>query len=352
MTDIKHLIPHLDKPFYNCKLAGMDCFELLDKSQLNQINLKLQGPTGAGKTIIYEAFCEKTNQPHFFSNMKGSTTSEELVGAFVPNESETGGRYVWKDGVIIRALRYSSSYKLVGGNDLPNGMENYVITEEKEDGKFKAFPRCMLTIEEINFSPEELMSVWFSLLDDRRNIVLNEKDGEVIHAGPFLTVNATMNPDYIGTNPLNEALNDRFLLKLNVDYDPIIENKIINDKVKEYQFGLDEIKFLKSFIKLIRKGKFEGECKSNISTRMIEAYLEIKGQFGDEVSKQSIFNSFDDEDQAFVGQTYALAHSKSNTIKLSQAELEGLDLEQFKSFNPTNTSSVKAKRTKKAKMPF
>jgi MoxR-like ATPase len=358
------LVPTLGKKFHTASLAGTDVFELIDKAQRNRINMKLQGPTGSGKTTYFEGFCEYTKQPHFVSNMKGSTTSEELIGAFVPNEMDTGGNYVWKDGVIVRSLRYSNIFIPVdvvctkdkkGENvytwdkpypnyeiDIQKGqLSSEDIIEDDKKGNFvvKAWPRCMLTIEEINFSPEELMSVWFSLLDGRRNIVLNEKNGEVIKAGKFLCVNATMNPDYIGTNPLNAALNDRFLIKLDVDYDVKVENLLINEKATKHDIHLNDVKTLKRFISLIRKGVKEGTCESNISTRMIEAFLEIKGTFSDKVALTSLVNSFDEEDRDFVEAQYKMAESQSNTITLTKEEMEGLDLQNFKGFKPSGDST-------------
>ncbi len=375
---MEELIPSLGKTFYDADLSGMPVFELLDKAQRNRINVKLQGPTGSGKTTYYEAFCEETQQPHFVSNMKGSTTSEELVGAFVPNESEEGNQYVWKDGVIVRTLKYSNHtipVKVKVGQDedgnptydwkkpKPNyeidteeGLAEEDIIEKKGDGVYivNAWPRCMLTIEEINFSPEELMSVWFSLLDHRRNIVLNEKDGEVIHAGKFMSVNATMNPDYIGTNQLNAALNDRFLIKLNVDYDNKVENKLISEKAKKFEFHVKDIQVIKKFVSLIRKGFKEGACNTNVSTRMIEAYMEIKGKFGDEIAETSLKNAFPDEDMDYVEQQLQKVKSESDTIDISAEEMEGLDLKSFKGWSPPKKKATpKAKKPKaKADCPF
>jgi MoxR-like ATPase len=369
ITNMEGLIPRLKKTYYETDFEGMVAFDLLDRSQKHQINVKLQGPTGAGKTITYEAFCQQTSQPHFVSNMKGSTTSEELIGAFVPNDSSEGGNYIWKNGIIVRALLYSNVW-------VPVEVEEYVddkgVTQYKWDKpkpnyeidpldendyieslavgrhKMKAWPRCMLTVEEINFSPEELMSVWFSLLDLRRNIVLNEKNGEIIHAGKFLSVNATMNPHYIGTNELNDALNDRFLIKLNVDYDNKVENKIINEKVDKYNFNLNDVRFIKKFVKHIRKSNSEGQC-GNISTRMIEAYLENKGLFGEKIALVSMFNSFDDQDIGLVKNIYELVIADTNTIDLTDQEMEGLDLDKFEEYKPPKLKSVKAVRGGKQK---
>lgn len=379
---MEELIPILGKEFYEADLSGMPIFELLDKAQRSRINIKLQGPTGSGKTTYFEAFCESTNQPHFVSNMKGSTTSEELIGAFVPNESEKGNQYVWKDGVIVRTLKYSNltipvevnfgrdgdddpeyiwdkpkpNYEIDIGHDTESGFEDSDIIEKKSDWVYivKAWPRCMLTIEEINFSPEELMSVWFSLLDHRRNVVLNEKDGEVIRAGKFVCINATMNPDYVGTNQLNAALNDRFLIKLNVSYDNKVENKLISEKSRKFGFHVKDVQIIKKFVIEIRKGHREGACESNVSTRMIEAYMEIKGGFGDEIAETSLLNAFPEADLDYVEQQLQKAKAECDTIDISAEEMEGLDLKSFKGWSPPKKSaSTKTRKPKaKADCPF
>jgi MoxR-like ATPase len=56
------LIPVKIKKYHKCDIEGMDVLELLNKAQLNQFNVKFQGPTGAGKTTHYKAFCHKTKE--------------------------------------------------------------------------------------------------------------------------------------------------------------------------------------------------------------------------------------------------------------------------------------------------
>lgn len=391
-SNMEHMIPKLKFPYYNVSFEGMDDFELMELAQRNQINVKFQGPTGSGKTTLAEAFCEKTKQPHFVMNMKGSTTSEELVGAYVPNTSTDGPTYVWKDGIIVRAIKYSNKYrplKVERTTILKDNIVNYsytdnvgwaididrqgfiveddIISIEKTAKKnktevtetifVKEWPRVMLTIEEINFSPEELMSVWFSLLDARRNIVLNEKNGEVLTAGKFLSVNATMNPDYVGTNQLNSALNDRFLIKLNVDYSVKVENKLISERAKKYGFAVSDVMFLKEFIKRVRCGRAEGSCDSNISTRMIASFLDIKGIFGDGVAKESMLNAVEAEDRDFVSHMYKLSQDNTDDIELDDAEMEGLNLSEFKGYVPKvdpipTTRQEKNKQTVIEDCPF
>lgn len=396
ITNMGKMVPDLGFQYYNVNFEGMEDFELMRRAQMNQTNVKFQGPTGSGKTTLAEAYCEKTNQPHFVMNMKGSTTSEELIGAYVPNTDKDGATYVWKDGIIVRAIKYSqmwreakvvrtttgkgksatvthefanddSNWRVDVGRD-GNIAEDDVISKRKDSAKsskdvvvenltVKEWPLVMLTIEEINFSPEELMSVFFSLLDARRNVVLNEKNGEVLEAGKFLSINATMNPDYIGTNQLNAALNDRFLIKLNVEYCVKTENKLISERAKKYGLSMEDVVTLKAFVKNVRNG-IQGEgCQSNISTRMIASYLDIKGIFGDGVAKESILNAVDPEDREFVAESYERAATENEEITLDDAEMEGLDLSTFKGYVPPakdkkETRKKKVDKTLSSECPF
>jgi MoxR-like ATPase len=367
---MESMIPTTTRKYYTTKILDIDIKDIINKSQLKGFNVKFQGPTGSGKTTHFENFCVNTKQPHFVANMKGSTTSEELIGAISPSEEKDGSTFVWKDGVVIRALKYSNLFKEVKVNK--DGDEyvwekpapNYeidltsknkinkedIISQNGDEFIVKAWPRCMLTIEEINFSPEELMSVWFSLLDHRRNIVLNEKDGEVVKAGKFLSVNATMNPDYIGTNPLNDALNDRFLIKLDIDYDKKIENNIINERTKEFNFNIEDVKTLNSFVGFIRSASKKQQIRGNVSTRMIDAFLKIKGEFDDSIAKISLFNSFDEIDREYAMSEWERAEALPIDVLLTDKELDGLDFESFEGYKPIE-KKPKVKKANK-KVPF
>jgi len=376
IKSMESLIPSSGREYYPIKYFKHSIFDIFKKAQATRTNIKLEGPTGSGKTTAVEAYCELTKQPHFVSNMNGSTTSEGLIGAYVPNDTINDSRsYIWKDGIIVRSIRYSNIWMPIYVTrvddgfmyNFPEGKEHYDVDIEnnqiaKEDIlencgdrlKVKAWPRCMLTIEEINFSPEELMSVWFSLLDIRRNIVLNEKNGEVLKAGKFLSINATMNPDYIGTNELNKALNDRFLIKLTVNYDSKVENKIIISLAKKYDFHVNDVKVIKTFVSLIRKGKKEHQCEDDISTRMIEAYMNIKGQFGDDLARLSLLNSFNEDDRDYAASQFAMAETNSDSFDVDSQEMDGLDLKSFKGYKPLeNTGTTIPSRNKKnGKAPF
>lgn len=66
----------------------------------------------------------------------------------------------------------------------------------------------------------EVTAALHSALDDRRILILDEKDGEVINIHPNTRIFAAVNPseDYAGTKEMNAALVDRFGIKLFTNY--------------------------------------------------------------------------------------------------------------------------------------
>ena len=71
-------------------------------------------------------------------------------------------------------------------------------------------------------------------LDDRRQIVLKESDGQVINAKDSWFVIATINPlTHVGTKELPPQLLSRFPVRIRLDYPPEdVEYKIIKKHVK------------------------------------------------------------------------------------------------------------------------
>jgi MoxR-like ATPase len=378
MTDfaknMQAMVPVMGDKYYHTSYEGMADFELFDRAMLHGFNIKLQGPTGVGKTTSFEAYCSERAIPHVVVNMKGTTSTEELIGAWAP--SENGAGFVWKDGLIPRALKYSNLYDEV---TLPLGVDgkpkypevHYIHLDDKgmpvgEDVlkvdnnhiTVKQYKPVMLTVEEINFSPEELMSVWFSLLDARRNIVLGEKNGEVITAGKNFSANATMNPDYVGTNKLNRALEDRFTIKLNVNYDKKVENKIVQEMGEKYKLPYSDVKFILTFINKVRIAFKNEGITTNISTRMIRAYLQLCGTISREVAYACLMNSFDDMDRDTIKEMIDISRSEKVDLDMNSAEVEGMDFTKFEGFKAkvplkaAPKASTAPKSASDVKVPF
>ena len=91
----------------------------------------------------------------------------------------------------------------------------------------------LLLADEINRAPAKTQSALLEVMEERQATI----DGQSHPIGDFFTVFATQNPvEYEGTYPLPEAVLDRFLIKINVDYpSPEEEDQIL----KNFNTGFD-----------------------------------------------------------------------------------------------------------------
>jgi cobaltochelatase CobS len=122
----------------------------------------------------------------------GQTGVDTLLGKWLLRDNQT----YWQDGLFTMACRHG----------------------------------FWIVLDEINMALPEVTAALHSALDDRRVLILDEKDGEVINIHPNTRIFAAINPseDYVGTKEMNAALVDRFGMKLFTNYpDPRKEVEII-----------------------------------------------------------------------------------------------------------------------------
>lgn len=232
------------------KLHGVRDFDILNVALREQKNVLFHGCKGSGKSAMVRAFAAEKGLPYFRINLDGMVTAEDLLGQWV----RSGQDWAWSDGLLTIAMRY-------GG---------------------------ILVVDEINAGSPEVNFVFHSVLDDDRQILLRNKDNEVLKAHPNFMLIANMNPNYEGTHPLNEALDDRFDLSIEVGYDTKIEQSIIKDKK------------LRDFARRIRRMHDEGEISRPISTRTLIHFEDNREKLGEEIAIASMVNKFDLDDRPAI----------------------------------------------------
>lgn len=231
------------KKYIARKIAGTTDIKILNLAFNEKLNTLLIGDTGTGKTHAIRYLAKTLKIPYVRVNLDRMVTVEDLVGEYKPKE---GGGFEWCDGILTKFVKH-------GG---------------------------IFVCDEINASPAEIMFVLHSLLDDDRQIILRQKDGEVIKAHKNFWFVATMNPEYEGTKPMNEALKDRFHVILNYDYDKKLDRKLVgNEKLIE-------------LAERLRKMYFSREIETPCSTRALIQHEWNEKRFDKKLAKELFVNRY------------------------------------------------------------
>ena len=235
---------------------GYTDIKALEELYSKRMNTLIIGETGCGKTHAVRNVAYKLKVPYKNVNLNGGTTPEDLIGQFVPDN----GSIRWQDGILTRFIRH-------GG---------------------------IFVCDEINAAPASVLFILHSVLDDQRQIVLTQHEGETIKVHPDFWFVGTMNPDYEGTNPLNQALRDRFGMTLVFEYDRKVEEKL----------GISEN--LLNLAEKIRKMHKQGEIMTPVGTRVLLNFMEIEKNFGQDVAVMNLLNRFDQSEVAAISEVLTL----------------------------------------------
>jgi cobaltochelatase CobS len=210
----------------------------------------LIGPTGSGKTSVFEQVAARLNRPVTRTNLDGDVTRSDIVGQWVLGGENT---MTFHYGPLAVAMKEGRIY----------------------------------IIDEIDAGASPVTMVLQAVLEGKPLTLL--ETGEVIHPHPDFRIMATANTNgmgdetglYAGTQPQNYALFDRFKMVELVDYASAEEEKTI----VESQTGVtDESGILTKLIKVannIREAHKGGEIQCTMSTRNVCNIAHKLQVFGD-----------------------------------------------------------------------
>ncbi|CAL1712480.1 unnamed protein product [Somion occarium] len=136
----------------------------------------IEGPTSSGKTSSIEYLARRTGHRFIRINNHEHTDIQEYIGTYVSDP--TTGKLVFKDGLLVRALRQGD----------------------------------WIVLDELNLAPTDVLEALNRLLDDNRELVIPETQ-EVVKPHPHFMLFATQNPPglYAGRKILSRAFRNRFL---------------------------------------------------------------------------------------------------------------------------------------------
>ena len=136
----------------------------------------IEGPTSSGKTSAVEYLARMTNHHFVRINNHDHTDIQEYLGTYV--SEPTTGKLVFKDGLLVQALRHG----------------------------------YWIVLDELNLAPTDVLEALNRLLDDNRELLIPETQ-EVVRPHPHFRLFATQNPPglYAGRKVLSRAFRNRFV---------------------------------------------------------------------------------------------------------------------------------------------
>lgn len=160
-----------------------NALEILDKAYKLGLFVLIIGPKGTGKTTLVRKFANSINK--------------ELSS-------------------INFSLRTRESH-LIGTNTIDNGQINFVngiLVRSMTDGN-------LLYLDELNAAEPDVLLRLDEALDDRRQVVLKESEGQIITAKEGWFSIGTINPlSHMGTKELPPQIISRFPIRIMLDYPP------------------------------------------------------------------------------------------------------------------------------------
>lgn len=256
---LEHLIPgkEVADEYVNRLIYGVHDFDFVDYAKEAHKNLLFAGDTGAGKTMLVEAYGAAKGIPVVTINANGGIDPNTFFG--MPRMDETTGKIVWQWSEIALVI--------VNGG--------------------------LLFIDECNFMQPRVSAVFHSLLDRRRMVTVIERGNEVLQAHQDLMVFAAYNEAYEGTRPLNAAFKNRFV-PVEFDYDPKVEAQLLCMPVTA------------EIAKSLRDSRKNNVIDTPISTNMLVTFEEMVADISVEAAIECFITRFHEEERAAVREVIVL----------------------------------------------
>lgn len=244
------------------------------------------GDTGNGKTEAARQSCAINKRTMVQVNFNSETDETQLIGSLKLVEGNT----VFKYGAVVDAMREGA----------------------------------VLILDEIDNGSPHLINCMNDVLCGHSLYI--KETGELIHPEKGFQVIATANTkgkgditgNYIGTNILNEAFLDRFIITLEQEYPTESqEKKILSTHCAQDEIEISEknIKDLARWGAMVRHAYKEDKIDVTLSTRKLIAILDTFSVFGDIAkSVQMSISRFDDEVKSIMANIYQAISGESEEV--------------------------------------
>lgn len=204
---------------------GVSEYEIYEHARKTRKPILLEGHAGTGKTSSATYYAYQKQVGISIQSCSAGLQLSDMVGktAILPS-----GEAGWVDGALTRAMRYGGGYVL----------------------------------DEIDFAQPKVLQRLQDVATNYR-LELHENNGEVVHAHPDFFLVATYNNGYKHSNQLNEAVLDRYKIKMYFDYDRSIEKQVV------------QLPTLLDIAYQMRNNDIDGTYKTPVSLRMLKSFQEL-----------------------------------------------------------------------------
>ena len=185
-----------DESHESIYLDWNNAFEIIDSAFEKGLFVIIIGPKGTGKTTLVREYAMRKSKNLQSINFSLRTRESHLVGT----KNLIDGNIGFDEGILVKSMKE--------GN--------------------------ILYLDELNAAEADVLLRLDEALDDRRQLILKESDGEIIKAKDSWFVVSTINPlTHVGTKELPPQILSRFPVRIRLDYPPEdIEYQIIKQHVK------------------------------------------------------------------------------------------------------------------------
>ena len=216
-----------------------NAIEILNKARETGLFALIIGPKGTGKTTLVRKFASKMNKELYSVNFSLRTRESHLIGS----KTLDNGDISFVEGILVKSMR---------------------------DGS-------LLYLDELNAAEPDVLLRLDEALDDRKQLVLKEAEGQVINASNNWFVIATINPlSHVGTKELPPQLLSRFPVRLRLDYPPEdVELEIIKQHTTIDNSKTNDVKDAIKLAKSLREAAAMEELYYSPSLRETIAFAKL-----------------------------------------------------------------------------
>src|SRR2546422_1284074 len=216
-----------------------NAIEILEKAHKTGLFVLIIGPKGTGKTTLVRKFAFEMKKDLDSVNFSLRTRESHLVGSRTLDKGEIS----FVEGVLVKSMRSGT----------------------------------ILYLDELNAAEADVLLRLDEALDDRRQLVLKEAEGQIIKAADDWFVMATINPlSHVGTKELPPQLLSRFPVRMRLEYPPEeVELDIVRRHVTIEESKVKDVKHAIQLAKNLREAAAVEELYYSPSLRETIAFAKM-----------------------------------------------------------------------------